>query len=44
MLDDARRRYYRLTPLGYRVLAAERERLRQLIRSIPPLKHGKVTR
>ena len=32
--DDARRRYYRLTPLGKRVLAAECERLQELVRSI----------
>jgi DNA-binding PadR family transcriptional regulator len=30
--DDERRRYYRLTPLGRRVLAAELERLRELVR------------
>ena len=30
--DDERRRYYRLTPFGKRVLAAELERLRALIR------------
>jgi DNA-binding PadR family transcriptional regulator len=29
--DDARRRYYQLTPLGRRVLAAETERLRALV-------------
>jgi len=29
--DDERRRYYRLTPFGRRVLAAELERLRALI-------------
>ncbi|MGH7468165.1 MAG: PadR family transcriptional regulator [Longimicrobiales bacterium] len=29
--DDARRRYYRLTALGRRVLAAETERLRALV-------------
>ncbi len=33
-LDDARRRYYRLTPLGRRVLDAECERLQELVRSI----------
>jgi DNA-binding PadR family transcriptional regulator len=33
-LDDARRRYYRLTPLGRRVLAAESERLEDLVRVI----------
>jgi DNA-binding PadR family transcriptional regulator len=31
-LDDERRRYYRLTPLGRRVVAAEATRLRQLVR------------
>ena len=30
--DDERRRYYRLTPFGKRVLAAELERLRVLVR------------
>src|SRR5208282_4726349 len=30
--DDARRRYYRLAPLGRRVLDAERERLEELVR------------
>jgi DNA-binding PadR family transcriptional regulator len=30
--DDERRRYYRLTPLGRRVLAAEMLRLRALVR------------
>jgi DNA-binding PadR family transcriptional regulator len=29
--DDERRRYYRLTPFGRRILAAELERLRALI-------------
>jgi DNA-binding PadR family transcriptional regulator len=33
-LDDARRRYYRLTGLGKRVLDAECERLQELVRSI----------
>ncbi len=33
-LDDARRRYYRLTRLGQRVLAAESERLEDLVRVI----------
>jgi DNA-binding PadR family transcriptional regulator len=32
--DDARRIYYRLTPLGKRVLAAESERLEDLVRVI----------
>lgn len=31
-LDDERRRYYRITPLGLRVAQAEALRLRQLIR------------
>jgi len=33
-LDDTRRRYYRLTRLGRRVLAAESERLEDLVRVI----------
>ncbi len=33
-LDDARRRYYQLTPLGKRVLAAESDRLERLVRVI----------
>ncbi len=33
-VDDARRRYYRLTRLGRRVLAAESERLEDLVRVI----------
>ena len=33
-LDDARRRYYRLTGLGRRVLAAESARLEDLVRVI----------
>ena len=33
-LDDARRRYYRLTALGRRVLDAECERLQELVRAI----------
>jgi DNA-binding PadR family transcriptional regulator len=33
-LDDARRRYYRLTGLGRRVLAAETERLEDLLRIV----------
>jgi DNA-binding PadR family transcriptional regulator len=32
--DDARRRYYRLTTLGKRVLDAECERLQDLVRAI----------
>lgn len=30
--DDPRRRYYRITPLGRRVLAAESARLKELVR------------
>ena len=41
-LDDARRRYYRLTPLGRRVLDAECDRLQDLVRSIR-LKRKTVT-
>ena len=33
-LDDARRRYYRLTAFGRRVLDAECERLQELVHSI----------
>jgi DNA-binding PadR family transcriptional regulator len=33
-LDDARRRYYRLTAFGRRVLDAECERLQELVRAI----------
>lgn len=32
--DDARRRYYKLTPLGHRVLDLESERLRELVRHL----------
>ena len=41
-LDDARRRYYRLTPLGRRVLDAECERLQELVRTIQ-VKRAMVT-
>jgi len=41
-LDDARRRYYRLTKLGRRVLDAECERLQELVRAIQ-LKQAMVT-
>src|SRR5580693_2588894 len=41
-LDDARRRYYRLTALGRRVLDAECERLQELVRAIQ-LKQAMVT-
>ena len=40
-LDDARRRYYRLTPMGRRVLDAECERLQDLVRTIQA-KQGRV--
>ena len=40
--DDARRRYYRLTALGKRVLDAECDRLQELVRSIRG-KQGMVT-
>lgn len=33
-LDDERRRYYRMTKLGRRVLAAESQRLEELVRII----------
>src|SRR5580658_2267703 len=33
-LDDARRRYYRLTAIGRRVLDAECDRLQELVRAI----------
>lgn len=39
--DDARRRYYRLTALGRRVLDAEYERLQELVHTIR-LKQGEV--
>jgi DNA-binding PadR family transcriptional regulator len=46
-LDDARRRYYRLTALGRRVLDAECERLQELVRTIQAkqvrVKQGMVT-
>jgi len=41
-LDDARRRYYRLTVLGRRVLAEECERLQELVR-IFRVRQGMVT-
>src|ERR1700691_5656529 len=41
-LDDSRRRYYRLTGLGRRVLDAECERLQELVRSIR-VNRGMVT-
>jgi len=41
-LDDARRRYYRVTRLGRRVLDAECDRLQELVRIIR-VKQGMVT-
>lgn len=41
-LDDARRRYYRLTAFGARVLDAECERLQELVRAIQ-VKRATVT-
>jgi DNA-binding PadR family transcriptional regulator len=41
-LDDARRRYYRLTSLGRHVLEAECERLQELVRTVR-VKQGMVT-
>jgi len=41
-LDDARRRYYRLTALGRRALDAECDRLQELVRIIR-LKQATVT-
>ncbi len=38
--DDARRRYYRLTRLGRRVLAAESRRLEDLVRVIHAKRRG----
>jgi DNA-binding PadR family transcriptional regulator len=43
-LDDARRRYYRLTQAGRRVLDAERERLEDLVRSLRYHRKIEVTR
>jgi DNA-binding PadR family transcriptional regulator len=40
-LDDARRRYYRLTPLGKLVLDGECERLQELVRTVQS-KRGRV--
>ena len=41
-LDDQRRRYYRMTTLGRRVLDAECERLQDVVRTIR-VKHRMVT-
>ncbi len=43
-LDDARRRYYRLTKLGRRVLDAERERLEDLLLAFQPNRKIEATR
>jgi DNA-binding PadR family transcriptional regulator len=40
-LDDARRRYYRLTRIGKRVLDAECARLQELVRTVQS-KQGRV--
>jgi DNA-binding PadR family transcriptional regulator len=40
-LDDARRRYYRLTPQGKRVLDGECTRLQELVRTVQS-KRGRV--
>jgi DNA-binding PadR family transcriptional regulator len=40
--DDARRRYYKLTPLGKRVLEAECDRLQELVNAIR-VKHSMAT-
>jgi DNA-binding PadR family transcriptional regulator len=42
-MDDERRRYYRLTALGRRVLAAESARLEELVRAVHA-KRGMVPR
>jgi DNA-binding PadR family transcriptional regulator len=42
-LDDARRRYYRLTALGRRVLDAECDRLQELVHTIQ-MKQAMVTK
>ncbi len=41
-LDDARRRYYRLTDLGRGVLDAERERLEELVRLMNMRREGRA--
>jgi len=40
-LDDARRRYYRLTAFGSRVLGAETERLERLVRAARAKQSGR---
>ena len=41
-LDDARRRYYRLTALGQRVLDLESERLKDLVRALQARRRGEA--
>src|SRR5215467_7270583 len=43
-LDDARRRYYRLSQLGRRVLDAETERLEELVRMVQMRRNPEVVR
>jgi DNA-binding PadR family transcriptional regulator len=43
-LDDARRRYYRVTELGRCVLDAERERLEGLVKLLRTLRKAEVPR
>jgi len=42
--DDARRRYYRLTRLGRRVLEAESRRLEELVRAVNAKRGAQVRR
>jgi DNA-binding PadR family transcriptional regulator len=44
VVEDVRRRYYRLTPLGARVLDAEVARLAQLVRTARSITAGKRPR
>ena len=43
-LDDARRKYYKLTRLGRRVLDAESDRLKELVRILQAKKRFEVAR
>src|SRR5215471_2950030 len=43
-LDDARRRYYRLTKLGRRVLDAETSRLQELVRIVQMRRRAEGTK